>query len=299
MASVTGATPSLPGSRDQSPQGAQQAADAAAGTAGVVIRELADIHDLEAVARLYEAIWRHDTAPPIAPELLRALAKAGNYVGGAFAGGELVGAGVGFFTAPADGGMHSHIAGVAASVRGRSVGFALKLHQRAWAMHRGVSTIAWTFDPLVSRNAWLNLAKLAAEPVEYLPNFYGGMRDGINGADDSDRLLVHWSLDSAQVAAACEGRGRFGDAAAERAGGAVVALAASPLGTPVAGSLDGDTLLVAVPADVEALRVSDPGLAKEWRAAVRQALLPLMSDGARITGFDRAGWYILRRPPAT
>lgn len=296
MTTVTAATPPLPGSPHPAGERAQAAADAAAARAGVVVREIADIHEVEAVARLYQAIWRSDAIPPIAPELLRALALAGNYVGAAFAGGELVGACVGFFSAPAEGKVHSHIAGVSAAVRGRDVGFALKLHQRAWALGCGVSTIAWTFDPLVSRNAWFNLAKLAAEPVDYLPNFYGGMHDSVNGADDSDRLLVHWALSSARVAAAGERHGRPGDAAAERAGGAVVALAASPLGRPVAGALDGDTSLVAVPADIESLRATDPGLAKEWRTAVREVLVPLMSGGARISGFDRAGWYIVRRP---
>jgi predicted GNAT superfamily acetyltransferase len=54
--------------------------------------------------------------------------------------------------------------------------------------------------------------------------------------------------------------------------------------------------LVAVPPDVEALRTADPGLAKEWRVAVREALVPLLADGARFAGFDRSGWYLLRRP---
>ena len=95
-------------------------------------------------------------------ELLRAFTKAGNYVGGAFDGGRLVGACVGFFHAPAEDALHSHIAGVAPGLTGRNVGFALKLHQRAWALLRGVSEIAWTFDPLVSRNAYFNLVKLGA-----------------------------------------------------------------------------------------------------------------------------------------
>ena len=109
--------------------------------------------------------------------VLRAFSKVGNYVGGAFDGGHLVGACVGFFAAPSEDSLHSHIAGVAPSSLGRSVGFALKVHQRSWAMLRGVSEIAWTFDPLVGRNAHFNLAKLAARPVEYLPNFYGTMLD--------------------------------------------------------------------------------------------------------------------------
>ena len=141
-----------------------QAADAAALAAGVTVREVADLVELEDVVRLYSAIWGRDANPPMTVELLRAFTKAGNYVGGAFEDGRLVGACVGFFHAPAEDALHSHIAGVAPSLNGRHVGFALKLHQRAWALLRGVSEIAWTFDPLVSRNAYFNLVKLGAQP---------------------------------------------------------------------------------------------------------------------------------------
>jgi predicted GNAT superfamily acetyltransferase len=274
---------------------AVQAADAAALAAGVTVREIVDLDDLDAVERLYDQIWRPDKNPPITTELLRAFAKAGNYVGGAFDGDQLVGACVGFFAAPAEEALHSHIAGVSAATFGRNVGFALKLHQRAWALLRGVSAIAWTFDPLVSRNAYFNLVKLAAMPAEYLSNFYGGMRDSINGGDDTDRLLVHWDLDAPSVVAAAGGQHHRGDAEAERARGAVVALGSSELGAPVPGPLDGEVSLVAVPTDIAAMRLNDPGQAKEWRVAVRESLGALMADGARVTAFDRAGWYIVRR----
>ncbi|MFD9739455.1 GNAT family N-acetyltransferase [Umezawaea sp. NPDC059074] len=265
---------------------AHLAARAAAAASGVEVREVADLDGLDAVHRLFDGIWRPDpTNPPVTAKLLRALSKVGNLVSGAFDGPVLVGACVGFFGAPAARLLHSHVAGVSPKAAGRHVGYALKLHQRAWALERGVTSVEWTFDPLVARNAHFNTTKLGARPVEYLANFYGGMDDDINGDDDSDRLLVAWDLAGAA--------GTPGDARAELARGAVVALDRSPHGTPVAGSADGRTLLVAVPSDVEALRSTDPGLAKEWRAAVRDALGGALAGGWRITGFDRAGWYVL------
>jgi len=276
------------------------AADAAARAAGVRIRTLTELDDLDAVYRLYDAIWRPDPKnPPVTTELLRALTKAGNYVAGAFDGAGLVGACVGFFSAPAGTAMHSHVAGVSRAALGRSVGFALKLHQRAWAIQRGVSEIAWTFDPLVSRNAYFNLAKLAALADEYLPNFYGDMNDGINGTGDTDRLLVRWDLHASGVTAACAGSVRPASAADETARGAAVALARSGDGTPVAGSLGAATLLVAVPPDVETLRGTDPGCAQDWRLAIREVLGGAMADGGAVAGFDRAGWYIVTRQPAS
>ncbi|MFG2503646.1 GNAT family N-acetyltransferase [Streptomyces sp. NPDC048441] len=270
------------------------AADAAARAGHVRVRQLADLADLEAVQHLYEKVWRPDgKTPPVTTELLRALTKAGSYVGGAFDGDELVGACVGFFAPPADEALHSHIAGVAPELRGRNVGYALKLHQRAWALQRQVAEISWTFDPLVRRNAYFNLGKLAAAPTEYLPNFYGRMNDGINGADDTDRLLVTWRLTAPETVAACAGR-----RAVPVTAGAVTGLSLSPQGRPAPGTLEGPTVLVAVPGDIEKLRATDPACAAAWRAALRDVLGGLLADGARITGFDRTGWYVVERVPA-
>jgi predicted GNAT superfamily acetyltransferase len=275
--------------------GADPHADRAARAAGVSVRELTTIDDFAAVCRLFQRVWRTGPESPlVTTELLRALTKAGNYLAGAFDGDRFVGACVGFFGAPADGVMHSHIAGVDPSVAGRSVGFALKLHQRAWALRRGVAAVAWTFDPLVARNAYFNLVKLGATAAEYLPDFYGGMHDGVNDGDDTDRLLVRWDLDSAAVVAACGGTPRpvLLPPASPRA---VVALGRAADGAPERGAADGDALLVAVPPDVEALRAADPGRAREWRVAVRDVLGGLLADGARVAGFDRAGWYVVTR----
>ncbi|HET6738484.1 MAG TPA: GNAT family N-acetyltransferase [Kribbella sp.] len=274
------------------------AADAAT-AAGVHVRELRELAELEEVYRLYDAIWRPDPKnPPVTTELLRAMTKAGNYVGGAYDGAELIGACVGFFSAPAEVAMHSHVAGVSQSARGRNIGFALKLHQRAWALRRGVSTISWTFDPLIRRNSYFNVAKLAAQPTEYLTNFYGDMQDGINSGDDTDRLLVRWELDAPAVGAAAVRRAPAVDV--RMMPGATIALACGADGWPEAGADRSDrsdrsdsTVLVAVPADVEGLRHTDPAAAKAWRVALREVLGGLLADGAVVTGFDRAGWYVL------
>ncbi|MDG4785071.1 GNAT family N-acetyltransferase [Micromonospora sp. WMMD1102] len=280
----------------------------AAEAAGVSVREVTELRDLERVVRLLARIWGRDANPPMSLELLRALDKAGNYVGGAFVADELVGACVGFFHAPAEDTLHSHIAGVSPELVGRHVGFALKLHQRAWTMCRGVDQITWTFDPLVSRNAFFNIVKLAARPVEYLPNFYGLMADGVNRSSDTDRLLVHWPLRDPAVAAAC-GRAGGGTApprppsgpypapgpAAGPAADAVVALGIAADGSPEPGRLDGATSLVAVPPDITGLRGTDPVLAGRWRGAVREAMTALPAQGATVVGFDRTGGYVLRR----
>ncbi|TDD69199.1 GNAT family N-acetyltransferase [Actinomadura rubrisoli] len=275
---------------------AVRAADAAARKAGVRVRTIGDLAGLDAVRLQFEGIWRPAGGrAPMTRELLRAMAKAGGYVSGAFEDGELVGACVGFFGPPPDEALHSHIAGVAARMRGRGVGFALKAHQRAWALMHGATEVSWTFDPLVRRNAYFAIGKLAAAPAEYLRDFYGRMDDAINGTDATDRLLVRWRLDGAEVAEACHGRHRVGDALAARTGGAVVALGATAGGGPAPGRIDGPAILVTVPDDIERLRRADPARAAGWRAAVREAFGELLADGWTVTGFDRAGWYIFGR----
>lgn len=280
--------------RDEALDEPTASAAAAARSARVEVRGLDTLAELAEVVELYAAIWGRAETPPMTVELLRAFTKAGNYVSGAFDDGRLVGACVGFFHAPAQDALHSHIAGVAPGMGGRHIGVALKLHQRSWAIQRGVSHIAWTFDPLLGRNAYFNLAKLGADPVEYLVNFYGPMTDDINGTDDTDRLLVRWRLGDPQVVAAANGRRR--DVPPVEAGNDVtVGLAVAADGGPRRGRLDGRTVLVAVPPDIGTLRTDAPEVATRWRHAVREALTTVMDDGGRIVGFDRAGWYVVRR----
>jgi predicted GNAT superfamily acetyltransferase len=280
---------------------ADEAAARAAKAAGVTVRSLDSLADLEAAVAVFDEIWEPDSGnSSIRLDLLRAMTKAGNYASGAFdvASGELLGACVGFFGPPAHAELHSHIAGVLPAGLRRSVGFALKVHQRWWALRHDVRVIAWTYDPLIRRNAYFNLVKLGARPTEYLRNFYGVMDDAINGGTETDRMLVRWDLLSPMTAEASAGRPAAASFDVERARGAVVALSADAAGYPVsgppmAGGSASRRFLVGVPADIEAMRLSDPALAAAWRTALRDVLSPLLADGARVTGFDRSGWYVV------
>lgn len=274
---------------------ARHGAEEAARLSGTRIVDLTDLPALHAVEALFDSIWHPEPGNrPITVEVMRALVKAGSYVTGAFLGEEMVGACVGFFAAPAGTALHSHIAGVAPAVQRRNVGRALKLHQRAWAMERGLSRITWTYDPLVARNAWFNIVRLGATPVEYLPDFYGVMQDTINASDQTDRLFVAWSLGSDAVVEACAGRTVPVDLDGLQSGGAVPVLSRGAGGGPVIRSdVSGSPWLVAVPPDVETMRRQDPGLAREWRQAVRAVLGGALDAGGQVRGFTRDGWYVV------
>lgn len=275
---------------------AADAASAAARRAGVDIRLLTNVEEFTLVADLFQDIWtKAGDNSPVNVETLRALSKAGSYVGGAFERGELVGACFGFFAAPEQRALHSHIAGVSQRMRGRSVGFALKVHQRAWALDEGLDEISWTFDPLISRNAHFNLVKLAATPTSYHRNFYGHMADALNGADDTDRMLVTWYVRDPRVVAACHGDPVPGAIDHATSAAATPLLAVGADLEPQLLSTDARLVRVALPRDIESLRKDDPERATRWRLALRETLGSSLEEGGRVLSFDRSGAYTIDR----
>jgi predicted GNAT superfamily acetyltransferase len=264
--------------------------------ANVEVAELTAMPDVAAAAGLWDRIWQSGSTPRLGPEMLRALTHAGNYLGGATRDGRLVGALTGFFASGGSLHLHSHILGVDPRIRSAGIGFALKLHQRRWALERGLSRITWTFDPLVSANAYFNVNKLGAEGVEYHANFYGVMADAINGGGDTDRVLVSWRLDDPGVARLCLGETRSGDGAQQ----GPYALRVNADGAPHfdwrAAEDDGaEVVRCALPRDIVALRRSDPELASAWRTAVRDVLSAAFARGLLLRGATRDGVYLLSR----
>lgn len=241
---------------------------------------------MRAAEELFGAVWRSPGSPPMTADVMRAVEHAGGYVVGAYDGPHLLAASSAFVALGRDGRcrLHSHISGVLPDAQGRRVGWALKLHQRAWALERGIETITWTFDPLVRRNAWFNLGKLGAHAVEYLVDFYGPMHDGLNAGEPSDRLFTRWDLLSTAVVAAVEGT-----PATSGAAGATTILEDRGGWPSASEAAAGDVVLVALPADVEQLRVQCPDAARAWRLAVREALVPLLSTRGRSAGVTAGG----------
>ena len=260
----------------------------------VAIRELTDYEEFVAFGRLLAAVWGPPAEPPMGPDLLTAMAHSGAYIAGAFAGDEMIGALVGWLGMRSNELlMHSHILGVLPGDQARGVGFDLKQHQRHWCLERNVHVMEWTTDPLVRRNAYFNLSKLGAEAPEYLVNFYGEMRDGINAGDESDRLLIRWRLDSDRAVTAAAGNLPELDVEKLRGWSGSAALAVGPDGEPVDGASDSRVLICQVPEDIVALRRADPALARRWRLALRRALGGAMARGYLINGATRSGWYVL------
>jgi predicted GNAT superfamily acetyltransferase len=284
-------------SRGRAAVAARRCAAEAALRSGVRVEVVDDLDRLDQARAVIDQIWRPGPEDPRFPRsLLRAMTHAGNYCAVAYDGDVALGACVGFLGVQPINSMHSQITGVLDAAAGRHVGFALKLDQRAWAVERGITSITWTFDPLVRRNAFFNLNKLHATADEYVADFYGDMTDAINVGQGTDRLLASWDLQTPDAFERANGKPAEADitrwlsSGAERVLDAIDGHPVHALGVPSSA-----TLLVGVPADIESLRAKDPALATEWRHAVRDVLGQLMDHDWKVTAFTRDGHYVLSR----
>jgi predicted GNAT superfamily acetyltransferase len=250
-------------------------ANAAAAAAGVEIRPLTSLEDCDRILEVMIATWgNHQLLPR---EMIRALAESGNVPYGAFDGTGMIGY-VLAWAGVDEGGLHvhSHMLATRPDRRHGGVGYALKLAQRAAALDEDIHVARWTFDPLVARNAHLNLAKLGAVADRFHRNFYGEMTDTLNTGDRSDRLVIRWDLDRPP------GRAR------PDAQGLPVVLARGRGERPEPGEPPGPSgAVVQIPAEHAELKQVVPGSAAAWRDAVGDALERCFDAGLVAVGFDR------------
>jgi predicted GNAT superfamily acetyltransferase len=254
---------------------------AAAFAAGVTLRPLETLEDAGGILEVMIATWGHHQLLP--RELIRALMDSGNEPWGAFEGARMVGYVLGFLGQDQDGlHVHSHMLAVLPDHRSKGIGYALKLAQRAKAVDRGIPCVRWTFDPLVSRNAYFNIAKLGAVCDRFGRDFYGRMTDTLNRGDRSDRFVVRWDGEA-------EGAGP-----AEEEGAVVLDRGGSddrPQPLMRERPSEGPAR-VRIPHDYQEVRERDPGLAMAWRDACADAIEACMGAGLRATGFTAGSAYV-------
>lgn len=268
---------------------ARDAADRAASFSNVEVGNEHSMDRLRDVAGLLTNVWGSlPSGAPLPPDVLRAITHAGCNVTVAHDDdGRLLGAAVAIVS-PDGVSAYSLITAVAPDVSDRGIGFALKLHQRAWALERGFTTMNWTFDPLVSRNARFNLTKLGAHCDEYLPDFYGPMADAIN-AGASDRLVAVWPLADQRTVACSEGQPPPVDLPVYTPDDVS---ATGPDGHPFVVDVAG-ARWCRVPVDIVVLRRRNPEEASQWRTRVGEVFMAAFGSGYRATGVTRSGWYRL------
>jgi len=256
--------------------------------AGVTLRPLTTVEDADLVNGIIEATWG---GQHLDREVVRALAVSGNVSWGAFDDtGTMIGFVLGWAGVDGDGlHVHSHMLAALPDRRHRGVGEALKLAQRAQALDQGIETARWTFDPLVARNAWLNLGKLGAVIDRFARNFYGSMTDAINAGERSDRFTVAWHLRREP------GAHRVVDAPAD-----LLVRTRDPLPRPrLARDRPAHAAVIEVPSEYHDLRGADPMLATEWRDAIADAVEACLDAEMVGAAFDRdRSAYVFAMPEA-
>ena len=249
------------------------------------------------VEALQRIVWPGSETDVIPAHMLLASGHNGALVIGAYAGEELVGVVFGF---PAldfvpDGPVlkhHSHILAVLPEWRSRGVGFALKRAQWQMARKQGINRITWTYDPLMSRNANLNIANLGAVCSTYIRSYYGEMRDGLNVGLASDRFQVDWWLNTPRVEwrLGKRARGNFGLKHFQQAGiyplyEASLSPAGLLLPPKACPPLEKRLLLAEIPDDFLALKAGDMQIALDWRMFTREFFETAFSNGYLVTDF--------------
>jgi predicted GNAT superfamily acetyltransferase len=262
------------------------------------IRILETPMEMAEVEELQRLVWPGDDTEIVPVHIFRAVVHNGGLVIGAFNQEQLVGfvfGFPGFEITP--GGPHlihaSHMAGVHPEFRDAGLGYRLKRSQWQMVRAQGIDKITWTYDPLQSRNANLNISKLGAVCNTYIPDYYGEMRDTINIGLPSDRFQVDWWVNSHRVKGRltnvhnkkltlshylnagipCANATQIDDA------GLLVPL---PLGSPVPQA---SMLLLEIPSDIQALKNANPDLAIAWSSHIRTLFPDLFKRGYLVTDF--------------
>lgn len=196
---------------------------------------------------------------------------------------------------------HSHMLGVRPGFENLGIGFLLKRAQWQMVRHQNMDCITWTYDPLLSRNAHLNISRLGAVCNTYFPDYYGEMQDELNVGISSDRFQVDWWLNTKRVATRLSKRPRLKlDLAHFLAAGARIinpsSLQKNGLPEPFDGLIEylplapnqteGDQiLLVEIPSDYLTLRIAHIALAQAWREHTRPLFQDLFAKGYLVTDF--------------
>ena len=247
---------------------------------------------------LQQIVWGGDEAPA---HVMLTAAHNGGLLAGAFVDGVLAGFVWGFLgfddrVSPPRLKHCSHQLGVHPDYRNLGLGFLLKRFQWDFVRGQGVGLITWTYDPLLSTNAYLNIARLGAVCNTYRRNEYGDLNDDLNAGLPTDRFQVDLWVNSTRVCEAMQGA-TSGPSSLEAArwvngpgaDGSVLPPDDAHLATLLASARG--PILVAIPLDFQAQRAADPGLASEWRWRTRQAFEALFASGYTAVHFVRRPTY--------
>jgi predicted GNAT superfamily acetyltransferase len=287
----------------------------------VTIRDLQSLEDLKQVEEVEREVWGLSDRDATPTTLAIAMKEVGSIWVGAFDGAILAGFAFGFL------GMehgqlivHSHMLAVRESYRSLRLGYKLKLAQRERALALRIdevrsndirisdvriSEMTWTFDPLQSRNAHLNFAKLGVVSESYKTDFYGPETSSVLHRNGTDRLWVMWPLMSRRVQERLQGknnRAEILDALSTLTPLIQFNGDGKPVSTEHTAALNRQRIAIEIPSDIGHVELKDPALAREWRLQTRWAFSEALRADFLVTEFCRTvrgqqgpGVYLLEK----
>ncbi|WP_066056448.1 GNAT family N-acetyltransferase [Robertmurraya korlensis] len=256
----------------------------------VNIRDLQSVIELEKVRELEALIWSLEDSIPVNQTV--AAVKNGGFVLGAFLDEKLIGFQYSFpgFDG-AKGYLCSHSLGIHPDYRTFGVGEKLKWAQKETALLKGYDLITWTYDPLETVNANLNLHKLGGVCSTYKKDVYGEMNDGLNTGLATDRFLIEWRLKSESVKTEFV-RDAQHVIRTDQFNGNL-----APMESNL--SLSQDVLYVSVPGNFQTIKIEDFALAKKWRETTRKAFMHYFNKGYTATDLRKEKenhyYYVLQK----
>jgi predicted GNAT superfamily acetyltransferase len=195
----------------------------------------------------------------------------------------------------------SDMLAVRPGLRDGGLGTRLKLYQREVLLSRGIRRMRWTFDPLQSRNAFVNFAKLGITTREYVTDMYGDTGSPLHRGVGTDRLVACWEMASGRVMARLSGEDRPVDASGVESMRRVLSGGgggSDPAPGEAILNLEDPSLLLAIPREIDPVLEADVDLAVRWREATRAAFLHYLGRGYEVTELVPAGaqsYYVLTR----
>lgn len=247
--------------------------------AQIEIRAAKSRADFEACVELQRDTWGASFSEVVPVSMMQVTCKMGGICMGAFApGGEMLGVVYGV-TGVRNGELAhwSHMLAVRPRARNMGIGKRLKLAQRETLVAQGVNTMYWTYDPLVARNAHLNLNLLGASIDRFVPDMYGASDSDLHRLG-TDRFIVRWDLHGERSVAARARR----ESRARRGGPRPM------LGIPgdkTRVPLGREAVEVVIPRDIEAVEARSFDEALGWRHASRRVFRRLLGGGYEVSGF--------------
>ncbi len=261
----------------------------------VKIRPINTLTDLRKCHEIQRATWGFTDLMVFPYTQLISAAHNGGVLLGAYVDAELVGFVYGYLGMSGSKLYHfSQRMGVLPQYQDLGIGMKLKLAQRDQMLRQGIDLIVWTYDPLLGKNAALNIEKLGGVVRHYARDIYGAVNNPLQVGLSTDRFLVEWMLMSDRVRERIRSTGPRPQAEnwlSEKKYRFVNYVSwEGNLPRPMAQDLemDDEMLLVQIPPDLNVIKKVDLSIARGWRESTRDIFETYFKRGYIVTGFARS-----------